>query len=88
MILWQIVSWTVTGLLVGAVARLLLPGRDRMSLLMTGLLGIAGSFLGGWLASLFLNGGPTVQPAGLVGSVIGALLLLLVRRLFVSGQRA
>ena len=72
----------IVGLVVGAIARWIMPGVDNMGLLMTGLLGIAGSFVGGFIARLFSKpaDGAIVHPAGLVLSVIGALILIYVAR--------
>lgn len=75
----MIIGWIVFGLIVGAIARFLMPGPQPMGLLLTIGLGVAGSFIGGWLGSL-IHGGPinTAQPAGWIGSIIGAFLLLLI----------
>lgn len=54
--LYDIASWIITGLIVGALARLALPGRQSMGLVMTILLGIVGAFVGGFIASLFTGG--------------------------------
>ncbi len=62
-----IISIIVVGLIAGAVARLVVPGRQNLSIPMTILLGIVGSFVGGFL-----------QPAGIIGSIIGAIIVLLV----------
>jgi uncharacterized membrane protein YeaQ/YmgE (transglycosylase-associated protein family) len=78
-----IVSMLVVGLIVGAIARFLVPGADPMGCFGTALLGIAGSLVGGWLADVVFGhagGGASLHPAGLVGSVVGAILLLLVLR--------
>jgi uncharacterized membrane protein YeaQ/YmgE (transglycosylase-associated protein family) len=73
--------WTlIIGLLVGAGAKLLMPGKDPGGLILTILLGIAGSFVGGFLGrefGLYAKG----AAAGFVMSVAGAMLLLLVYRL-------
>lgn len=68
----------IVGIVVGAIARWIMPGSEQMGLFMTGLLGIAGSFVGGFIARLFSKpaDGALVHPAGIVLSVIGALLLL------------
>jgi uncharacterized membrane protein YeaQ/YmgE (transglycosylase-associated protein family) len=68
----------IVGIVVGAVARWIMPGADHLGVLMTGVLGIAGSFVGGFIARLFSKPveGAVVHPAGLILSVIGALLLL------------
>ena len=68
----------IVGVVVGAIARLILPGAQSMGLLMTGLLGIAGSFVGGLIAQLFNKPSPGApfHPAGLVMSVVGSIILL------------
>lgn len=71
--------WLVVGLVVGAVARLLVPGPDPMGCLGTAGLGIAGSFVGGTLANLLAGRGFEISPA-VIGSVLGAVLLLLLLR--------
>jgi uncharacterized membrane protein YeaQ/YmgE (transglycosylase-associated protein family) len=81
-----IVGWIVAGLVVGALARLLLPGPDPVGCLGTILIGVGGSFVGGLLASLIFEGDLQLRPAGLIGSVIGAMLLLLLRRLLVGNR--
>ena len=79
----SILGMLVVGLIAGALARLLLPGEDPMSIWMTVLLGIAGSFVGGLIGSLIWHptGGSLFRPAGIVLSVIGAILLLLLWRM-------
>ena len=73
----------IIGLIAGFLARALVPGPDPMSVGMTIVLGILGSFLGGFLGwALFgkdFSAG-ALQPSGIIGSVIGAILLLLVYR--------
>jgi uncharacterized membrane protein YeaQ/YmgE (transglycosylase-associated protein family) len=67
----------VFGLFVGFLARALMPGRQSMGLLMTSALGMVGSLLGGFLGSLISDEAVTrVHAAGLIGSVLGALLVL------------
>lgn len=68
----------IVGIVVGAIARLIMPGSEHLGLLMTGVLGIAGSFVGGFIARLFSKpaDGAMVHPAGLIMSVVGALILL------------
>ena len=73
----------IIGLVVGAIARLLLPGRDNIGVLGTILLGIAGSFVGGFLENLWKYHTVSVHSfhaVGLIGSVIGAFVLLLLFR--------
>lgn len=66
------------GIVVGAIARFIMPGTQQMGLLMTGVLGVAGSFVGGLIARLFngAEGGSMLQPSGIVMSVVGALILM------------
>jgi uncharacterized membrane protein YeaQ/YmgE (transglycosylase-associated protein family) len=74
-----IIGWCVFGLIIGAIARFLMPGRQNMGLLLTMILGIIGSFVGGFIASLF--SGDTewqASPAGWIMSTLGALLVLFV----------
>ena len=75
----------IVGIVVGAIARLIMPGSEHLGLLMTGVLGIAGSFVGGFIARLFSQpaDGAIVHPAGLILSVVGALILLYVWNHFV-----
>jgi uncharacterized membrane protein YeaQ/YmgE (transglycosylase-associated protein family) len=74
----------VIGLIIGAIARLLLPGRDNIGILGTIVLGIVGSFVGGFLDNLIeyhTASVHTFHAVGLIGSVIGAFVLLLLLRL-------
>ncbi|MBC7594299.1 MAG: GlsB/YeaQ/YmgE family stress response membrane protein [Kineosporiaceae bacterium] len=76
-----IVSLIIIGLIAGAIARLLIPGKQKISIPMTILVGIIGSFIGGFLAYvLFRQDGQNgfLQPSGIIGSIIGAVLVLLV----------
>ncbi|ANP48546.1 putative membrane protein YeaQ/YmgE (transglycosylase-associated protein family) [Streptomyces griseochromogenes] len=50
-----IIGWIILGLLAGGIAKMLLPGRDPGGLIGTTLIGVAGSFIGGWLSSRFLD---------------------------------
>jgi uncharacterized membrane protein YeaQ/YmgE (transglycosylase-associated protein family) len=78
-----IIALIVVGLIAGALARLLVPGRDPIGIRGTILVGVIGSFVGGFLGyALFhkdANQG-ALQPSGIVGSVIGAVIVLLVYR--------
>lgn len=76
-----IITLIIVGLIAGALARLLVPGRQEMSIFATILLGIVGSFIGGFLGYLlFHKDGDEgfFQPSGLIGSIIGAIIALLV----------
>jgi uncharacterized membrane protein YeaQ/YmgE (transglycosylase-associated protein family) len=74
----------IIGLIAGLIARFLLPGRDPIGILGTIVLGIVGSFIGGFLDNLWKYHTLNVHSfhsVGLIGSVIGAIVLLLVLRL-------
>ncbi len=69
----------IFGLLIGLVARTLMPGDQKMGWVSTALLGVAGSFVGGFVASFFTPYRVTeFHTAGVIGSVIGAMLVLFV----------
>lgn len=72
----------IVGIVVGLLARWLTPGADHMGLLMTGVVGIVGSYIGGFIARLFSKPveGQMFHPAGIIMSVIGAVVLLVVWR--------
>lgn len=74
-----ILVWIVFGLVVGLLARAIVPGRQRMGIVMTTILGVAGSLLGGFIASM-LVGSPTsgLEGAGFIGSLLGAIGLLAI----------
>jgi uncharacterized membrane protein YeaQ/YmgE (transglycosylase-associated protein family) len=76
----DIIVWLIVGLIAGALARLLVPGRDPMGFLGTLVLGLIGSLIGGFLGDLFTTGNQDFSPAGLIGSIIGAVVALLVYR--------
>jgi len=72
-----ILMFIVFGFVVGLVARALMPGRQTMGVFGTLLLGVAGSFMGGLIASAITGRGVNdLTPAGVIGSVLGAMLLL------------
>ena len=80
-------SWILMGLLAGLFARFLLPGRDSMGCIVTTLVGIAGAVLGGFLATLLGFGGfAGFDVRSLLVAIAGAILLLLILRLFRSGK--
>jgi uncharacterized membrane protein YeaQ/YmgE (transglycosylase-associated protein family) len=78
------ILWTlIIGLIVGAIAKLLMPGRDPGGFLVTMLLGVAGALLAGFLGrALGWYDNPGSGP-GIIASVLGAMLLLFLYRLFV-----
>ena len=76
-----IVSIIVIGLIAGALARLVVPGRQNISVLATIVVGIVGSFVGGFLSYLLFHKDAQngfFQPSGIIGSFIGAVIVLLV----------
>ena len=73
----QLIWFIVVGFLAGLIARALMPGKQSMGLGMTTLLGIVGSFVGGFLSSLFSHQPVSLfRPSGIIGSIIGALIVL------------
>ena len=84
----SIILFAIFGLVVGLLARALLPGRQSMGVVATALLGIVGSFVGGFLVSLVTHNRITdFNTAGLIGSVVGAIVVLVIASRF-SGRRA
>lgn len=82
----SIITMLVIGLLIGIVAKFLLPGDDPGGLIVTTLLGIAGSFAAGYIgraAGWYQLG----EPVGFIASVLGAIVLLLIYRLVFRGRR-
>ena len=80
-----ILTMIVVGFVVGLLARALKPGNDRMGIIMTTLVGIAGSFLAGYAGQamgLYTPG----QPAGWIASILGAIVLLVIVAMF-RGRR-
>jgi uncharacterized membrane protein YeaQ/YmgE (transglycosylase-associated protein family) len=83
--MFGILGWILFGLVAGIIAKLLMPGRDPGGFIVTILIGIAGAFLGGFLGQamgLYSEG----EPAGLVMSIVGAVVLLALYRV-VAGRR-
>lgn len=79
-----IIILIIVGLIAGALARLLVPGRDSMGILGTIVLGIVGSFVGGFLWNLieYHKLAPTkFHTVGIIGSIIGAIIVLLILRM-------
>ena len=75
----EFIAMVVLGLIAGALAKLVMPGRDGGGMLVTILLGIAGSLVGGFLFNM-LGFGDGEMWAGLIGSIIGAVILLAIYR--------
>ncbi len=76
-----ILSWIVVGLIVGLLARLIMPGKDKMGIIVTILLGIAGAFLGGWIGSMLgLGSFSGFDIRSLLLAIGGSILILLLFR--------
>ncbi|MEU7041010.1 GlsB/YeaQ/YmgE family stress response membrane protein [Streptomyces varsoviensis] len=85
-----IIGWIVLGLLAGAIAKFLLPGRDPGGLFGTTVIGVAGAFVGGWLSAKFLDKPISNQffDAATWGAAIGgSLVLLIVYRILFGNSR-
>jgi uncharacterized membrane protein YeaQ/YmgE (transglycosylase-associated protein family) len=75
------ILWTIViGCVVGLIARAIMPGRDAAGLILTILLGVAGAFLAGYLGQQF-GWYQKGEPAGFIGAILGAMLILAVFRL-------
>lgn len=74
-----ILGWVVFGLIVGALAKLVMPGRDAGGLFVTMALGIAGALVGGFIGRL-LGWYQPGEPAGFIMATLGAVLLLFIYR--------
>lgn len=78
-----IIAWVLFGLVVGIIAKFLMPGRDPGGFVITALLGIVGAILGGYIGQalgLYREG----EPVGFIMAVIGSIVLLALYRLFVG----
>jgi uncharacterized membrane protein YeaQ/YmgE (transglycosylase-associated protein family) len=84
--MFGVIGWIIFGLIVGAIAKLLMPGRDPGGFIVTMLLGIAGALLGGFLGRALGWYGPG-DAAGFLMSLVGAILLLAIYRMAI-GRRA
>jgi uncharacterized membrane protein YeaQ/YmgE (transglycosylase-associated protein family) len=82
-----LITTLVIGLIVGAIAKLIVPGRDPGGWIITILLGIAGAIVGTWLGRMLgiYSGG---QSAGWIASIAGAVLLLLLYRAIIKRRRS
>ncbi|MGV3519543.1 GlsB/YeaQ/YmgE family stress response membrane protein [Luteitalea sp.] len=81
-----ILGWIVFGLVIGALAKLLMPGKDPGGIIVTMLLGIVGSVLGGFIGQTLGLYGPG-DAAGFVMSLLGAVLLLVIYRMATGNRR-
>jgi len=84
--MFGILGWIVFGLIVGVVAKLLMPGKDPGGAIVTMLLGIVGAVVGGWIGRALHMYGPN-DPAGLLMSIVGAVAVLAIYRMTVGRKR-
>lgn len=84
--MFSILGWILFGLVVGALAKLIMPGRDPGGIIVTILLGIAGAVIGGWVGRLLglYNEG---DAAGFIMALLGSILLLALYRIIVGRRR-
>ncbi len=82
-ILWML----IIGLIVGAIAKLIMPGKDPGGIIVTIILGIAGAFLAGFLGRA-MGWYDEGDAAGFIASVIGAIILLIIYRMIAGRRRA
>ena len=80
------IGFLVVGLIAGFIARAVVPGKDDFGIIGTLVLGLIGSFVGGTLASLLSDGPNEIGAAGIIGSIIGAILALVIYNQ-VSGRK-
>ena len=79
----ELISSIFFGLIVGAAAKLIMPGKDPGGIFVTILLGIAGAVLGGWVKTR-LDYGPQEQAAGWIMSILGAVVILALYRVYLA----
>ncbi len=85
--MFHVIGWILFGLIVGVVAKLLMPGRDPGGFIITILIGIAGALLGGVIGRALGLYGPG-ESAGWIVSILGAVVLLFIYRLVMRRPRA
>ena len=85
--MFGVLGWILFGLVVGVIAKLLMPGRDPGGMIVTIVLGIIGAVVGGFLGRQLGFYGPN-EPAGFLMSLVGAVVLLAIYRLLVRGRPA
>jgi len=82
-----IISWIIFGLIAGAIAKFLTPGRDPGGCIVTIIIGIVGAMLGGWIATVLGYGGVMrLDFRSFVVAILGSILLLFLWRM-ISGRR-
>jgi uncharacterized membrane protein YeaQ/YmgE (transglycosylase-associated protein family) len=83
----HILSMIIVGLIVGALAKLFMPGRDPGGIIVTMALGIAGSVLAGWLGHALGWYSTREQGPGIIASIIGSMLILGIYRMVIGRRR-
>ncbi len=83
--MFELIGLAIFGLIVGVIAKLIMPGRDPGGIIMTAIIGMAGSLLGTWAGRAFLGYKPG-EKAGWIMSILGAIVLLALYRV-VAGRR-
>ncbi len=81
--MWFLITFLIVGFLAGLIARALVSGPSPSGIIPTTVLGVVGSFVGGFLGYLLLGkdlGEGSLQPSGIIGSIIGAIIVLLIWR--------
>jgi uncharacterized membrane protein YeaQ/YmgE (transglycosylase-associated protein family) len=80
--MFHVIWYLIIGFIVGLIARAVLPGADHMGLLMTTLVGVVGSVVGGFVGHLFSKPSPDSKfhPAGVLMSIVGAIVVLVLLR--------
>lgn len=83
-----IIAWIIFGFIVGLIARAVMPGRQSMGFILTTLLGVAGSIAGGLVVSALTTGrAGGFTTAGFLGSLLGAIVLLLIGGMITAPRR-
>lgn len=88
--MWDFISWMVIGLVAGLLARALMPGDQPMGWILTMILGMVGSLVGGFLSSQIFGyriGDPDVHAGGLFIATGGAMLVLIIYSMMTRGNR-
>ncbi|WP_444929058.1 GlsB/YeaQ/YmgE family stress response membrane protein [Microbulbifer sp. SSSA002] len=79
-----VLSWVILGLIAGALAKWIMPGRDPGGWIVTMVIGIVGAFIGGWLGALVGFGGPVTGfgIGDIITATVGAIIFLAIYRMF------
>ncbi|MGW3667605.1 GlsB/YeaQ/YmgE family stress response membrane protein [Streptomyces sp. NPDC005141] len=86
-----IIAWILIGLLAGAIAKLLLPGKDPGGIIITMLIGIAGGLLGGWLGKVIFHVDSVdgfFEVSTWIAAIVGSLILLVLYRALTGNRRS